>query len=107
MAFVEDIFKSGNIGTGLAVGIGMAVLGPVVVPMVGAVVRPLAKGVIKAGMMAYDTAAEGVSRAGDTTAGEGIGGVFREARAELDASRSGPGRPSTAGETSDRQTKPA
>ena len=91
MAFFEDVFKGGNIATGLGVAIGAAVLGPVVLPVVGAIVRPVAKTAIKVGMMAYDAAAEGVSTAGAATAGAaggtGIGALFSEARAEVDAQR--------------------
>ena len=40
MAFFEDIFKGGNIVAGLAIGVGAAVLAPVVIPAL----RPLASG---------------------------------------------------------------
>jgi len=45
----------GNVstGTGIAIGIGAVLLAPVIIPMVGALVKPVAKGVIKAGMMVY------------------------------------------------------
>ena len=39
MAFFEDMFKGGNIATGLGVGLGAALLGPIVLPVIGAVVR--------------------------------------------------------------------
>jgi hypothetical protein len=59
--------------------------------VVGALVRPVAKAAVKMGMMAYDAAAEGVSQATTTTAGAaagtGIGALFSEARAEVDAAR--------------------
>ena len=91
MAFFEDMFKGGNIATGLGVGLGAAVLAPVVLPVVGAIVRPVAKTAIKMGMMAYDAAAEGVSTAGGAAAGAaggtGIRSLFSEARAEVDAQR--------------------
>jgi hypothetical protein len=60
----------------------------VVLPVVGAVVRPLAKTVIKTGMMAYDAAAEGMTRAADATTGAPAGNIFTEARAEVDAEQS-------------------
>ena len=50
MSLIEDVFKGGNIVSGLAVGIGIAVVAPVVLP----VLRPLAKSAIKAGLVAYD-----------------------------------------------------
>ena len=101
MSFVEDVFKGGNIATGLGVGLGLALLGPVVIPVVGAVVRPVAKTAIKMGMMAYDAAAEGVSQAGGAaagaTGGTGLGALFSEARAEVDAGRTSRGSPSATG----------
>jgi len=71
MAFVEDLFK-GNIVTGLAVGVGALVLGPLVAPAATAVLRPAAKAVIRAGIYAYDMGAEAFgqasARAGDMVA---------------------------------------
>jgi hypothetical protein len=71
---VEDVFKGGNIVTGLAIGVGVAVLAPVVKPLL----RPASKALIKAGLEAYDqmkvTAAE---------LGERTGDVVAEARAEM------------------------
>ncbi len=32
MSFIEDMFK-GNLGTGLAFGIGTLILGPIVIPL--------------------------------------------------------------------------
>jgi hypothetical protein len=82
MAFVEDMFK-GNIGTGLAVGIGVAVIGPLLTPVLGAVLRPAAKAVIKAGMVAYDAGREGVARVNEMS-----GDVVAEVRSELDENKS-------------------
>jgi hypothetical protein len=50
MALFEDALKGGNIVTGLAVGVGAAVFAPAVIPLL----RPVAKSVLKAGVMAYD-----------------------------------------------------
>ena len=50
MALFEDALKGGNIITGLAIGVGAAVLAPVVIPLM----RPVAKSVLKAGMLASD-----------------------------------------------------
>src|SRR3954465_15477365 len=50
MSLVEDMFKGGNVGTGIVAVLGAAVVAPVVLP----VVRTLAKTVIKAGLVAYD-----------------------------------------------------
>ena len=50
MSLLEDMFKGGNVVTGVGAVIGAAVLAPVVLP----VVRTLAKTVIKAGLVVYD-----------------------------------------------------
>ena len=68
------LFKAGNIVTGLAVGVGAAVVAPAVVP----VLRPRAKAVIKAGLMAYDR-----GRLTLTDLNERTGDIVAEARAEL------------------------
>jgi hypothetical protein len=77
MSLVEDMFKGGNIATGLAVGLGMAVVAPVIVP----ILRPLAKTVIKAGLIAYDQGRTAVAELNERT-----GDIVGEARAELASS---------------------
>jgi len=67
-----DLFK-GDVGTGLAVGLGAVVLAP----LVGGILRPAAKAVIKGGMTLYR----------DTGIGDFTGDVVAEARSELDESR--------------------
>jgi len=86
MAFVEDLFK-GNIVTGLAVGIGAVVLGPIVAPAVTSVLRPAAKAVIKAGIYAYDRAAEALGQVNEMT-----GDIVAEARSELEPAHAPAGR---------------
>src|ERR687896_159220 len=80
MALLEDIFKGGNIVTGLAVGLGAAVLAPVVVP----VLRPLAKSVLKAGLIAYDQGRVALAELNERT-----GDIVAEARAEMAHSSNG------------------
>jgi hypothetical protein len=58
MAFLEDMFKGGNIVAGLAIGVGAVVLAPVVIPAL----RPIAKSVIKVGLIAYEGATIRASR---------------------------------------------
>ena len=86
MAFFEETFK-GNIGRGLAVGIGAAVVAPLLAPVICVVVRPLAKTVVKAGLLATNAGLEGLARLN-----EAIGDLAAEARAELDeaSTRRGP-----------------
>jgi hypothetical protein len=75
MSLIEDVFKGGNIVTGLAVGIGIAVVAPVVLP----VLRPLAKSVIKAGLVAYDQGRVAFAEMAERTED-----ILAEARAEMD-----------------------
>jgi hypothetical protein len=76
MALFEDMFK-GNVMTGLAVGIGAVILGPTLLPMIGNVVRPAMKAVIKGGMYVYrETLAD---------VGEVASDLFAEARADMEA----------------------
>jgi hypothetical protein len=44
----------GNLGTGLAIGAGAALLTPVVLPVLGALVKPVIKTAIKGGMLLYE-----------------------------------------------------
>jgi hypothetical protein len=80
MSFLEDMFKGGNVGTGIVAVVGATVLAPVVLP----VVRTLAKTVIKAGLVAYD---QGRVMVDDVR--EGSSSLIEEARQELAEQRSG------------------
>lgn len=75
MALFDDLFKGGNVVTGLAVGIGAAVLAPVVAPML----RPLAKSLVKAGLVAYGRGREMVADLNERT-----GDMVAEARREVE-----------------------
>ena len=81
MSLFEDIFKGGNIVTGLAMGVGAAILAPAVVP----VLRPLAKSIIKAGIIAYDQGRVALAELNEQT-----GDIVAEARAELAESAQAP-----------------
>ena len=70
MALLEDMFK-GNPLTAVAVGIGAYLL----VPVLGPVLWPVAKAVIKGGILAYQGAAQ---------VGEVASDIVAEARSELD-----------------------
>ncbi len=52
MAFFEDAL--GGWTGGLVLGVGTALLGPSILPAAGAIVRPLAKAVIKGGYLVAD-----------------------------------------------------
>ena len=74
MSVLEDIFKGGNIVTGLAIGIGAGVVVPVITP----VLRPLAKSVLKAGLIAYEQGRVALAELNEQT-----GDIVAEARSEL------------------------
>ena len=76
MALFEDMFKGGGV-TGIALGVGAVLLAPVILPAVGQIVRPLAKGVIKTGISAY--------REVSAQVGKATGPIIDEAQAELAA----------------------
>lgn len=83
MALFEDMFKGGNIVTGLAIGVGTALLAPVLVPAIGNVLRPAAKAAIKGGIVAYDWAREAAAQVG-----EAASDMAAEARSEAHSSAS-------------------
>jgi len=82
MALLEDAFKGENLLTGVGVALGAVVLGPVILPLV----RPLAKGIVKAGLVAYDQGREALAELNERT-----GDIVAEARAEMaeEAKRNG------------------
>jgi len=55
----------GNLMTGLAVGIGAALLAPIVIPAVAAVAKPLAKAALKGGFLLYERGKEALAEAGE------------------------------------------
>jgi hypothetical protein len=93
MALLEDMFK-GNVMTGLAVGVGAAVLAPVLVPAIGGALRPVAKEVIKLGLMVYDKGREAAANVGEMTED-----IAAEARSEMAHRTSAASPPATEGAT--------
>jgi galactitol-specific phosphotransferase system IIC component len=75
MALYDDAVKFAWPG-GLVV-LGVVVLAPVLLPALGYVVRPLAKGAVKAGLTAKDMAVGFVAEAG-----EQVSDLVAEAKAE-------------------------
>jgi hypothetical protein len=63
------------------VGAGLALVAPVVVPALAAGMRPLAKAVIKGGIMVYEKGTEALAEAG-----EQLSDLVAEVRSELDGS---------------------
>jgi len=76
MALFDDILNGGNLVTGLVVGVGALIAWPLISP----IARPLAKGVIKGGLVAYREAERLY-----TGAVEGIGDIVAEAQQEIGA----------------------
>jgi hypothetical protein len=62
----------------LAIGAGAVLLVPVVMPVLGAVLKPVAKAVIKGGVMAYEGAKVAVAETKET-----IEDIAAEAKSEL------------------------
>jgi Protein of unknown function (DUF5132) len=90
MALLDDLFE-GHLGTGLVAALGVAVLGPVVAP----VLRKTAKLAIRGGLMAYDYGRQTAAQLGEMA-----GDLAAEARTEAaaaDTSRSGASRGSRSG----------
>jgi len=83
MSVLGNGFK-GNLWTGLGIGLGATILAPAVVPLVGAVVRPLAKAAIKGGLIVYEMGRETVAEVREMTED-----LAAEAQAELSAGREG------------------
>jgi len=75
MALLEDMFK-GNAMTGVAVGAAALFLGPTMFPTIGRALRPVAKTMIKGGIMLYRETVAGI--------GELTTDLVAEARSELE-----------------------
>jgi hypothetical protein len=76
MALFEDL-PLGSVTSSALIGLGLVVAAPVLLPVVGAVVRPVVRLALQGGMAAYDAAATLV-----TTAGEEVNQLVAEAVAE-------------------------
>ncbi len=77
MGLVDDLRK--NAASGLLIGIGAAVLAPVVLPILASIARPLAKATIKSGLMLYEKGKETLAEAGEM-----VEDLVAEARAEME-----------------------
>ena len=75
MALIEDMFK-GNAMTGVAVGAAALFLGPTILPTIGRALRPVAKTVIKGGIVLYRETVAGI--------GELTTDLVAEAKSELE-----------------------
>jgi hypothetical protein len=68
----------GNIISGLAIGIGSAIIAPIVAPALSRAAKPLAKAAIKSGFMLFETGKEKLAEAHEI-----VDDLVAEARAEL------------------------
>jgi hypothetical protein len=79
MALFDNGFK-GNIISGLAIGVGTAILAPVIIPVLASIVKPLTKAAIKGGIALYDKNKEIIAEAKEV-----IEDLVAEAKAELES----------------------
>jgi len=75
----------GDIVSGLAIGIGAAIVAPLIVPALSKSARPLAKAVIKGGLVLWETGKEKLAEAQEL-----VDDLLAEARTEI-ASETPPG----------------
>jgi hypothetical protein len=79
MGLIEDMVK-GNLGAGLAIGLGTVILGPVIIPLVSRAAKPAVKAAIKGGLLLYDAGRGQVSGAKEV-----FGDLVHEVRSELES----------------------
>ena len=79
-------------GTAIAIGAGVVLLAPVVVPVVASVMKPLAKAAIKGGILAFENARVAIAETKET-----IEDIAAEARSEVAAVHEQSAKPAKAG----------
>jgi hypothetical protein len=67
----------------MAIGAGVVLLAPVVIPAVASVMKPLAKAAIKGGLLAYENARVAIAETKET-----LEDIAAEAQSEMTATRS-------------------
>lgn len=68
----------GLTGTNLAVGAGVVLLAPVVLPIVGSIAKPIVKGVVKGALVTYEGAKVAIAECK-----ESLEDITAEAKAEI------------------------
>lgn len=66
MGLLEEVTKK-NVVTGVAVGLGVSVILPRLLPILAEAAKPLAKGVMKSGLLCYEKSREIIEEVGETT----------------------------------------
>ena len=79
MALFENGFK-GNIFAGLAIGIGTAIVAPMIIPALSQAMKPLARAAVKSGLMLYESGKEKFAEVSEI-----VEDMVAEARAEMTA----------------------
>jgi hypothetical protein len=79
MGLLDNAVK-GTVLTGLAIGIGAAILAPAVLPVLAGVAKPLAKAAMKSGLILYNKGKEVVAEVGEVTED-----LWAEAKTEAEA----------------------
>jgi hypothetical protein len=74
MKFLGNGLNAGS----LAVGAGVVLLAPVVIPVIGAILKPIVKALIKGGIMAYEGAKVSIAETRET-----LEDIAAEAKAEI------------------------
>lgn len=77
MALADDLMKN-KAGLAIAAGIGVAVLAPVLLPIIAGAARPLARAAIKTGIIMYEKGREAAAEVGEV-----FDDLVAEARAEI------------------------
>ena len=73
------LFDNGiRLGTGVAIGLGALILAPTIIPIVGSIVKPLAKAAIKGGIVLMDKGKELIAETREV-----LEDLTAEAQAEL------------------------
>jgi hypothetical protein len=75
MAFLGNGLK---FGTSIAIGAGAVLLAPVVIPVIGSIMKPLAKAAIKGGILAYEGVKVSIAETKET-----LEDLAAEAKAEI------------------------
>lgn len=74
---IEDLLKS-ETGKGMAIGLGAALLAPMAIAALSGVARPLARAVVKSGIVLYEKGREAMAEVGEV-----VDDLVAEARSEL------------------------